>query len=163
MFFWEKRWLPAVLESFAPDAVDKLALSQIRVDYAGAFRVIRQNSTPRARLGLHLALWIAALAPWWLDRRCCSMASLGIEERAALLQRLLGHRSYIVRELTTLLKLVACMTIFGLDAIQLRSGYDTSAELYTSQEASGTRRRVSHLPVLPTEQDTSLPASREVA
>lgn len=162
MVFWEKRWLLAVLQGFAPDGGGKLALNQTTVDYLGAFRVIRRASTHRAALGLHLALWIAAWAPLWMDRRWCSMAGLGIEERATILQRLLCHRSYIVRELTTLLKLVACMAIFGLDAIQLRSGYDARAELYP-QEASGTRRRASRLPVLPAAEDTAVAASREVA
>jgi len=162
MLFWEKRWLLAVLEGFAPDDGGKLALNQLGIDYLGAFRVIRRASTPRAALGLHLALWIAALAPLWLERRWCSIASLGIEARAALLQRLLCHRSYIVRELTTLLKLVACMAMFGIDAIQLRSGFDTSAALY-AQEASGTRRRAPHLPVLPEVQDADVTASAEVA
>ncbi len=161
MFSWEKRWLRAVLEAFAPDPTDVLALGETPIDYLDAFLTVKRSSTPRARLGLHLALWLVALSPMWLCRTRQSMAQLPLHERAQMLERLLTHPRYIVRELTTLLKLIACIAIWNVDSIRARSGCESTGMMYT-EEVSGTRPSLSRLPVLQ-ENPASAEHTQEVA
>ena len=53
-----------------------------------------------------------------------SAARLSPEERARLLDALLAHRFYAIRELALLLKLVACMTLFRSTRLRAATGFD---------------------------------------
>ncbi|MEB2314409.1 MAG: hypothetical protein OZ921_17940 [Sorangiineae bacterium] len=112
MLAFEERWAVAVLREFAPAGGPGFSPRDGEVDYLAAFRRMMRASTRTAALGLRVALWIAALAPIWLLGKLRTFGGLARERRAELLARLLGHRSYVVRELTLVLKMSACMALF---------------------------------------------------
>jgi hypothetical protein len=76
--------------------------------------------------------------------RFASLAGVSPEDRAKFMERLLAHPIFFVRELTLLLKLVACLAIFRSEDARARTDYDRPAE---SAESTGTRKK--KLEVLP--------------
>lgn len=124
MFAFERRWAAAVMGGFAPPGGEGLAPTAGEVDWAESVERFLERANVKGRLGVRLGLLIAVTAPLWLWGRVRSAASLPGEERARLLDALLSHRVYAVRELALLLKLVACMALFRVPAMRERTGYD---------------------------------------
>ena len=120
----ERRWAQALLESFAPVGGPGLAPLPGEVDYLGTFGALVRRARPRAAWGLRVAVWLAALAPLWLWGRLRTVTGLSRAARTALLEELLAHRSFPVRELALLLKLAAAMALLGTSSVRARSGYD---------------------------------------
>lgn len=120
----ERRWAQALLEAFAPSGGPGLAPREGEVDFLGTFGTLARRARPRAAWGLRIAVWLAALAPLWLWGRLRTVCGLSRGARAALLEELLAHRSFPVRELTLLLKLAASMALLGTNSVRARSGYD---------------------------------------
>ena len=120
----ERRWAQALLESFAPPGGPGLAPREGEVDYLGTMGTLARRARPRAAWALRIAIWLAALAPLWLWGRLRTVTGLSREARAALLEELLVHRSFPVREFALLLKLAAAMALLGTGSVRARSGYD---------------------------------------
>jgi len=149
----EKRWATSILEAFAPSGpTDGLAPDPGEVDYARTIGAMARAASARAALGLRLAIFLVALAPIWLWGRLTIAPRLAIDERTELLRELLAHPSFVVRELTTLLKLAAAFALLGTSTVRARSGYDrVRTDLlprYAPMEQSGERVRIRFLPVL---------------
>lgn len=125
---FEERWAAAVLEGFAPPARlgdSELAPMPGEVDYVAAARVLMKHTNLKAALGMRAAVWMVALSPIWSkNRERKTLADLDPPARAKVLERLLGHDSFAVRELTLFLKVVSCMAIFGVPALRERAHYD---------------------------------------
>ena len=124
MMAFEKRWARHLLAAFAPPGGPGLAPAPEEVDYLGVLGRMVRGASPLAALGLRLAIWIAALAPLWLWGKLTTISKLAAERRPELLRELLGHRAFVVRELTLLLKLSAAMALLGTPSVRARSGYD---------------------------------------
>lgn len=60
-------------------------------------------------LGLRVALWLVLLCPLLVIGRPRTFLGLSAADRARVLERLAASRSYAVRELPNLLKMVACL------------------------------------------------------
>jgi len=151
MLAFEKRWADSVLGGFAPVGGPGLAPRAGEVDYGAALERMAAASTRLAALGVHLSLWLVFFAPLWLEKRLRTLRGMPPKERAALLDRLLGHRLHIVRELTLVLKLAACMALFRTPSMRARSNYDRPASWEPEDvERSGERARV-RLAVVPTD------------
>jgi hypothetical protein len=140
----EQTWTADVLTAFSHNAEPALTPLPGEVDYVSAFKRMRRGSTALARLGLRAAIWMVALAPLWFLGRVATFSRLGRNERTELLRRLLIHPSFIVRELTLLLKLTAAMALLGTVSVRARSGYDAAPNNRPQQESSV---RV-HLPLM---------------
>lgn len=124
MLAFERRWAEAVLGGFATPGAPGLAPRPDEVDWVrGVTRFLARAST-KGRLGVRVGLFLVVTAPLWCWGQLRTALSLSAEERARLLDELLAHRWFAVRELCLLLKLVACMTLFGVPAVRARSGYD---------------------------------------
>jgi hypothetical protein len=136
----ELRWAEDLLAAFAPAGGAGLAPQEGEVRYAAVLERMREQATPLAAVGLRLALWMAALSPLWLWGRLRTASRLTPGERPELLRQLLRHRSHAVRELTTLLKLVAMMALLGTESVRARSGYDNVQS--QAQVESGVRVRL---------------------
>ena len=119
----ELRWASIVLAGFASGR-GSFALGEGEVDYASALRRFTGAASDKARLGLRVAVLLAMTAPLWMWGRLRSLSSCAPEERGRVLDEMLRHRIYFVRELCLLLKLVACMAIFRGDAPRARTNYD---------------------------------------
>lgn len=152
----ERRFVKDVLEGFAPQTSDEgLVPLEGEVDYVGAFEMIASSGTDRARIGVRAALWLVALAPIWLGVALCTMGGLTQERRAALLDRMLSSRAFIVRELALLIKLNAAFAMMSTRSIRARSNYDRRAGrsvvvepiLAKSPLPPGAEKRTRALPV----------------
>jgi hypothetical protein len=121
MTHFEQAWTADVLTAFTLEPEHS---PRGEVDYLSTFRRMRHGSTRLARLALRLAVWMVALAPLWLLGRVATFSKLARRERTELLVRLLVHNSFVVRELTMLLKLTAAMALMGTASVRARSGYD---------------------------------------
>jgi hypothetical protein len=135
---FEQAWTSDVLTAFTEDAVPGLTPLPGEVDYLKTFRRMRSRSTAFCALGLRLAIWMVAFAPLWLHGRLATFSKLAGSERTQLLDRLLAHKSFAVRELTTLLKLTAAMALLGTASVRARSGYDT----VQARSETGVRRQL---------------------
>ena len=124
MLAFERRWAHAILSSFAPENGPGLAPRASDIEYVGTFVGLYESARLIARVGIRLGLWVVALAPFWLLGRARTIGRLTLEQRQALLERLLEHRAYPVREAAFLLKLCACLALFANDDVRSRSGYD---------------------------------------
>lgn len=124
MLAFEERWATAVLAGFAPQDGPGIAPREGEVDYAGAVRRMMRASTRQAAIGLRLALWLTALAPLWLYGRLRTFSGISAERRTQILERMLSHRLYIVREIAFFLKMSACMAMFAARALRERSHFD---------------------------------------
>jgi hypothetical protein len=128
MLAFEERWAAAVLAGFAPAGGQGIAPTQNEVDYVGTVRRMMRASTRQAAIGLRLALFLTALAPLWLFGRLRTFSSISARRRTEILQRMLSHRLYIVREIAFFLKMCACMAMFAAGAVRERSHYDHDAD-----------------------------------
>lgn len=124
MLSFEKRWATQLLAGFAPANGSGLAPRRGEVDYAAVLLRMMREATPIAALGLRVAIWLCALAPLWLWGKLATVSKLAVERHPDLLRELLGHRLFVVRELTMLLKLCAAMALLGAPSVRQRSGYD---------------------------------------
>ena len=124
MLAFERRWAHAILSSFAPESGPGLAPRASDIEYVGTFVGLYDSARLIARVGIRLGLWLVALAPVWLLGRARTMARLTLQQRQAVLARLLEHRAYPVREAAFLLKLCACLALFANEDVRARSGYD---------------------------------------
>jgi len=128
----ERRQAVAILEAFAPPREGepqraRLAPHKGEVDYLRAVMRMMAASTGKARLGIHVALLLVALAPLWLCGKLKTMAGLALEQRTAILERLARHPFFAVRDLTLLLKLGAAFALMGTASVRARSQYDRPA------------------------------------
>lgn len=119
----ERTWTELVLSSFA-GADAGLTVRPDEVDYAASTQRFLSAASDKARLGLRVGLFLAVTAPVWMWGRLGGLGSLPPEERSRLLDEMLRHRVFFVRELCLLLKLVACFAIFRSSAVRARSGFD---------------------------------------
>jgi len=147
----ERRWAVDLLSAFAPESADDggravLAPLPGEVDYLAMFERMRKGATKLAALGLRAALWLIALAPLWQRGRLQTLSALSVQARANALADLLVHRSFVVRELTLLLKLCASMALFASKGVRARSAYDDVNLAPANQ--SGLRRKRGALVVL---------------
>ncbi|UJR80888.1 hypothetical protein [Sandaracinus amylolyticus] len=121
-------WAALVLSSFAPaDDAGGLVKSGDDIDWGAAWSRFTSTMSAKGRLGAYAGLVICIFAPLLAMGRFATIARVSIEERARALDVLLAHRSFAIRELTLLLKIVACMAIFRSSAARERSGYDRPA------------------------------------
>lgn len=155
----ERRWVRDLLGAFAPERTDPLDPSGAaaagtrglaplpgEVDYLGVFERMRARATRLAGLGLRAALWLVALAPVWRRGRLHTLSALPVHARAAELAALLVHRSFVVRELTLLLKLCAAMALLAAPGVRARSAYDDIHGAPANE--SGVRKKHGALVVL---------------
>ena len=121
------RWAVIVLGGFVVAGTDGLSPEPGKIDWVGGTRDFLEKASPKGRLGVRVGMLIVMTAPLWMWGRLRTAASLDATERAELLSQLLCHRIYIVRELTVLLKLVACMSLLRPASVRAQTAYDRPA------------------------------------
>jgi len=142
MFSFEHRWIEAVFAGFAPpgksEDPSRLTPREGEVDHVASFRKMQGACTERAKLGFRIALWMAALAPFWMTFRFKTMTGLRADERAKILDRMLEHRLFFVRELTMLLKVGASFALIGTPSVRARTGYDATPPAHVDPPAGAS-------------------------
>ncbi len=125
---FERRWAAAIMAGFsATDAGDAL-VGDATVDYLGAADTMSAEGTASAALGLRAAIWLAAHAPLWMHGRAHTIDEVRPAERAAMLARMVSHRTYFVRGLATLLKMTTALALMHSPAVRARTHYERRAE-----------------------------------
>lgn len=108
---FEERWAQVAGRSLIPASIYGGLRGDI--DFGAELRE-RARRYPIWTLSLlRAALWLLWFSPLWLLRRPCTFGSLPTAEREEVLEVLLDHRSYAVRQLVDLLKLVLCLIFLG--------------------------------------------------
>ena len=133
MFAIERRWMNGVMEGWAPG---------VAVDWSAGVERFLERASAKGRLGVRVGLLLALTAPLWLWGRLRAATSLRAEERARLLDQMLSHRFFFVRELTLLLKLVGCMALFAASDLRAKSGYDPAEVAASPRRRSGRQLKV---------------------
>jgi hypothetical protein len=119
---FELRWIDAVMSGFVSDGA--LAIAEGEVDWRVAALTMFREANPRARLGLRAAVWIAALSPAWMLWRAQTLDEVPPALRSELLERMSVHRLFLVRGLTTILKLNASLALMRVASVRARTHYD---------------------------------------
>jgi hypothetical protein len=119
---FERKATRAIFEAILPGTEDGLPaaaehdLLAVHVEFLAAMPAVQ-------RLGFRCGAVAAALAaPLLMMGRPCTLLALAPAEREVCLARLLGHRSYPVRQLGLLLKVAACMAYFQIDDVRATYG-----------------------------------------
>ncbi|MEZ4255444.1 MAG: hypothetical protein R3A78_06975 [Polyangiales bacterium] len=138
----EMAWFEAVAEGYLPSSDAGPRLLPPEGGFASSAVELTRASTGLAALGLRFALLLATLAPIWLGGRWRLLPSLAPAERGVLLARMLGHRSFAVRELGMFLKVATCMALFRSDAMRAQTHYDPpdtsrAADVQTRGQTAG--------------------------
>jgi hypothetical protein len=118
---FERRWLLAILDAILPPRGDpRLPPALAEAPFDRFADDLWDRSPPDARLGIRAAVWAAT----WLPalRRLRPLHRLPPAERPIALARLAESRSYAVRELIGLLKVLACLAVGGLPEAQRAMG-----------------------------------------
>ena len=125
LFPFERRWFAIVFETILPaGASDKVPLGARDVPLLRFVDDLFASAPFRMLAGFRVALWVVFLAPLWLLGRPRLFGALSPGDRIDLLHRLRRNRVYMIRELPTLLKTVACLGYCGLPSVQAAIGYD---------------------------------------
>lgn len=125
----EQKWANVVLDAFAQDPGarpgESIAPVPGEVDYVGALESLMEHGNGLTRVGIRLALLLVTTAPTWHQRRVGeTMTDLDVAARQSLLEELLEHRSFAVREFTVLLKIQSAMALMRSPSFRERTGYD---------------------------------------
>jgi hypothetical protein len=119
----ETFWARNVLSSFT-GASTGFTVEAGEVDYVEGLRRFMATASDKACLGIRVAFLLVVTSPLWAMGRFARFSRLSATDRAALMDRLLSHRFFFVRELCLLLKLIACMAIFRVEGTRARTSYD---------------------------------------
>lgn len=116
----ESRWAEAAMEAIFPGSPET-GLAGIRtMNVAAFFREFVATLPWRAALGVRLAVWLVAVAPWFLLRRFVTIAKLNVVEREWVIATLIASRSYAVRSLAMLLKALGALLYAADDRVRTR-------------------------------------------
>lgn len=100
LFGFELAWADAAFDAIFPPPPRSALVHGIAQMKPGAFLDDLLAEAPlEASLGLRVTLWMIALAPLFVLRRFATIASLDVDDRERLLERLLASRIYAVRQL----------------------------------------------------------------
>jgi hypothetical protein len=117
---FESRWAEASMQAIFPGSRD-MGLSDIRaMNVDGFLRELMSELPWRAAIGLRLAVWLVALAPFFLMRRLVTIARLGPDDRERIVARLVSSKSYAIRSLVLVLKALGALLYAADDGVRTR-------------------------------------------
>ncbi len=125
---WEGRWAEAAIGAIFPGSRED-GFDDIRaMDVPGFLQSVVRSVPLKAALGLRMAIWLVALAPLVLLRRFATIAGLAVEEREAVVSRLVASDSYPVRSLVLILKTMGALLYAGNDSVRARMQRPTGGQ-----------------------------------
>jgi hypothetical protein len=117
---FEDRWAEAAMGAIFPGS-SEAGLRDIRaMDVRGFLHQVMRCVPFQAALGLRLAVWLVALAPFFVLGRLATIASLAVGDRERVVDRLVASRFYVVRSLVLILKTMGALLYAGDDAVRAR-------------------------------------------
>lgn len=116
---FERRWRDALCAAVIP-RLDPAALPGLgEVDIDEFWSRFTTAAPVDIRRSLRLAVWVLSLSPPLLVHRARTFQHLPPELCFRHLDVALHHRRWVIRELTALVKLVACLAYFGDPAVRV--------------------------------------------
>jgi len=100
----EYRWAEAAIGAIFPGSYDEGLAEITGMDVPGFLRQAMRHLPYRSALGVRMAIWMVAWAPFFVLGRFATIAGLALLDREALLARLAASRWYAVRSLVLVLK-----------------------------------------------------------
>ena len=114
LFGFERRWLLRIFDAILPSGADErlpVGASNLPMDrFADEVMVY---APPRVALGIRGAVWLVTLFGPLLAGRLGWFPRMNVDSRSRVLERLSRHRVYLVRELTTLFKMLVTLGYGG--------------------------------------------------
>lgn len=108
------------MQAIFPGSRD-MGLSDIGAMNVGRFlRDLMDHLPLRAAVGLRLAVWLVALAPWVVLRRLVTIARLTPDDRERIVATLVSSRSYAVRSLVLILKAMGALLYAADESVRTR-------------------------------------------
>ena len=108
------------MQTIYPGSLD-IGLSDIRAMDVGKFLCELMMHLPwKAALGLRIAVWVVALAPWFVLRRLTTIAQLAPEDRERMVAILVASPSYAIRSLVLILKALGALLYAADDGVRTR-------------------------------------------
>ena len=128
----ERRWRDALMAALIPvgppndgrpeqDPAGRLP-GLAELDTTSFWADLDQAAPPLLRLGLRVAVWALTWMPLVLVGRLCTFPRLSPDAQDQLLSRAAASRWYLLRQLVTLLKALACFAYFREPAVRARFG-----------------------------------------
>lgn len=116
---FELAWTDAAFDAFYPAPPRSLLPHGIRSMHPARFFDGVLASIPLEQsVGLRLTLWMVALAPLFTIRKLGTIASIGLEDRHRVLERLMTSPIYVVRQLAMSFKAMATLLYAQSDAVR---------------------------------------------
>ncbi len=117
---FERRWAATIARALVPaDALAGVGVDLGSIDLGARYAAEHDGSPWQPALLLRFALWLIGL---WPLPRVRTFGGLDEAARAALLERLLKDRRYVVRMTAMMFKLVVCSLLFGDESTLQRIG-----------------------------------------
>ena len=120
---FEERWARVIGRALLPAGLLDGTVDD--VDIGAGWRDECRRSRWDAALLLHVSLWLAWLAPLWMQRRLRTLGGLDEKARVEVLEALLKSPRYLVRMAALFIKLTACSLVLGDErALKQLAAYD---------------------------------------
>ena len=117
---WENRWAEAAMGAIFPGSREN-GFADIRaMDVPGFLRRVVRSVPRRVAIGLRVAIWLVALAPVALLRRFTTITGLTLDEREAVVARLVTSETYAIRSLVMILKTMGALLYAADDSVRAR-------------------------------------------
>ena len=121
-FLFEQRWLAALVEAMIPadPAKDRPGVAAARLDEFAA--VLDAAAPPILRFGLRASVWLLTWMTLWPAFGGRPFHRLAADRRDAFLVWAGTTDAYLVRQLATTIKLIACFRYFDDPELRRRAG-----------------------------------------
>jgi hypothetical protein len=116
---FELAWTDAAFDAIYPEPPrSALPHGVLSMHPARFFDSVLASIPFEQALGLRITLWMVALAPLFTIRRLGTIASIGAEDRARVIERLVTSSNYFVRQLAMSFKAIATLLYAKSDAVR---------------------------------------------
>lgn len=116
---FELAWTDAAFDAIYPEPPRSLLPHGVASMHSARFFDDVLSAIPLEQsLGLRVTLWMVALAPLFTIRRLGTIASIGADDRARVLTRLVTSSNYFVRQLTMSFKAMATLLYAKSEAVR---------------------------------------------
>lgn len=159
IFSVEKRWSCSVAEALFADERVRDAHDRRLPTLLTFFEAGNAQGLWAFRFGLLLITF----SPWWTFQGLRIFPTLPLEKRSAMLNALLEHRFYAVRELVFMVKMSISMMLLGDAQIRARTHYDTQTWEREPVHQSGSRKKLRLVRPSQPHNDTVVDDDSEVA
>lgn len=128
----ERRFVAVIAAALAPPEAVAEAGIALHGDVVARYDDECAASPWYAALLMRASLWLTWLAPLWALGRPRTFGALDAAAQAALLERLLGDKRYVVRMAAMFLKLALCTVLLGdVETLGALGAYDLPRPLST--------------------------------